>query len=274
MKNSFSIFFLLLSIFTNETLFAKGGTNANIIAYDQIASPHDTVLLKVLVKARRTFLSNPISGERVEFLVDGKSIGVSLSGGDGVAVREFIPEEEGIYEVKIRLAGKSGYNADDADMIIVCWRKDRPIILIDMNTLIDKGSEKEDLPDPAPDAAKVIEGLYRKYKIILYAVNQDEHLSKRKKWLNEHSFPRIPLLSWRSANIDEEVDGLISNGWQIKFGIGDNSRDITAFLRGKMISVILTDEGDEKDEDLPGSTKRTKGWREIEKIILGSLGNS
>lgn len=257
-------------IFINGTVFAKGKKNAVFIAPDLVASPKDKVLIKVKLKTKGPFISTPISGERIEFIVDGKSIGISLSGGDGVAVREFIPRNEVVYKVRARLDERSRYSADDADMIVASWKKGRPIILIDLNTLIDKGSKGEDSPDPAPNALEAVERFSKAYKIILYAIDQDEPLSKRKNWLMKHSFPRLPLLSWRSADLDEEIEGLIGYGWRLKFGVGDSSRDVRVFSKEKIIPIILINDDDKRDEDLPEDTEKVKGWREIERIISGS----
>lgn len=263
MSRIYLILLTAFAIFINETVFAEGKKNAIFIAPDLVASPQNKVLIKVNLKTKRPFISTPISGERVEFIVDGESIGISLSGGDGVAVRGFTPKNEGVYNVRIRLDEKSRYSANDAEIIVACWRKDTSIILINLDTLAE-----EDSPDPAPDAKDVVERLSKRYRIILYTYDQNEKLSKRKEWLIKHSFPRLPLLSWRSADIEEEVKDLIGQGWRIKFGIGDRGRDITAFSRGNIIPIILINDKD--DEDLPEDTEKVKGWIEIERIILGS----
>lgn len=263
------ILFAVCPIFIIGSAIAKERNNALFIAYDQIASPQKPVFLKVRLKTKSHFFSNPIGGERIEFFVDNRPIGVSLSGGDGIAVKEFTPMKEGIYKVRARLDERSGYSADEADMIIACWGKNRSIILIDLDTLTEEDFESEDSPDPAPDAPEVVGGLSKKYNIIIYTFDQDKRLHRKKEWLKRYSFPRLPLLSWPSVDIDDEVKNLIDYPLRLKFGIGNNINDIRAFSRNKMVPIIFINNDDK--EDLPETTRKAKGWREIERIILGSL---
>lgn len=262
------LFFIVFALLIDQTVFAETKKNAIFIAPDQIASPQDKMLIKVKLKTKGLFISTPISGERVEFLLDGKSIGVLITGGDGVAVKEFIPERERVYKVTVRLHEKSRYSADEADMIVACWGKNRPVILIDFNTLTEEDFGSEDSPNPAAGAVETVTRLSKTYKIILYSSGQDKHLSRKKEWLKRHSFPGAPLLSWSLMDIDDEVDSLVDYGWRLKFGIGDSSSDINAFSKAKIIPIIFIE--DEK-ESLPETTKKVKGWKEIEVIILDSL---
>ncbi|MEK6575990.1 MAG: hypothetical protein AABZ05_00190, partial [Nitrospirota bacterium] len=139
--------------FSGETVLAETKKSALLIAPDQIGSPGERIYLKVKLMAKSAFFPKPISGERIEFIVDGKPIGVSLTGGDGVAVKEFIPKREGNYKINLRLTGKSGYSADEANMIVACWKRTISIVLIDINTLSSEGFKKT---DPAPDAKEVL----------------------------------------------------------------------------------------------------------------------
>ncbi|MBI5745528.1 MAG: hypothetical protein HZA13_00830 [Nitrospirae bacterium] len=257
--------------FSGETVLAEDNKNALLIAPDRIGSPGERIFIKVKLMAKSAFFPKPISGERIEFIVDGNPIGVSLTGGDGVAVREFIPKREGIYKINLRLAGRSGYSADEAYMIVACWKRTISIVLIDINTLSSEGFKK---PDPAPDAKEVLEKISKGYKIILYASDKDQGLSEMRRWLKDHAFPETPIFSWQQGKIYEEVNNLISRGWRLKFGIGSSMKDIRAFSEANITPIIFLRDKDEIEKDLPGSTKKAGNWKEIERVISGSSTDS
>lgn len=263
----YPVLLLLLIVSNIETVLAEDNKSALFIAPDQIGSPGERIFLNVKLMAKSAFFPKPISGEKIEFIVDGNPIGVSLTGGDGVAVREFIPKRDGIYKITLRLTGKSGYSADEANMIVACWKRTISIILIDINTLSSKGFKK---PDPAPDAKEVLEKISKGYKIILYASDKDQDLSKMRRWLKDHSFPETPIFSWQQGKTDEEVNNLISRGWRLKFGIGSSMKDIKAFSEEHITPIIFLRDKDEIEEDLPGNTEKTGSWKEIERVISGS----
>ena len=266
--------FIFLAILIEDVIVAGEGMTAIFIVSDQIVPPGERVFIQVKIKETGIFFSSPISGERVEFLINGVSIGASLSGGDGVASREFIPKKEGIYKVVIRFSGKSRYNAEEREMILACWEKGRSIILIKTDTLMDRDKEAGDLRGPAPGAVEVVEKLFKKYKIILFTFEKDEGLLKRREWLWKHSFPVVPLLYLGSEDIDDEVGSLAGHGWKVRFGVGDNNKEVMAFARARVLPIIIASDESDKKEDLPSAAKRVKDWREIEGIILGSLKGS
>jgi hypothetical protein len=263
----YSVLLLLLVASNIEPVLAEANKSAILIAPDQIGSPGERIYLKVKLMAKSVFFPKPISGERIEFIVDGNPVGVSLTGGDGVAVREFIPKREGIYKINLRLTGKSGYSADEANMIVACWKRTISIILIDINTLSSEGFKK---PDPAPDAKEVLARISMRNKIILYVSDQDKDLSEMRRWLINHSFPETPIFSWQQGKIDEEVNNLISRGWRLKFGIGSSMKDIRAFSEANITPIIFLRDKDEIEEDLPENAKKAGGWKEIEGVISGS----
>ncbi len=267
----YSVLLLLLIASNIETVLADDNKSALLIAPDQIGSPGEKIYLKVKLMAKSAFFPKPISGERIEFIVDGNPIGVSLTGGDGVAVREFIPKREGIYKINLRLTGKSGYSADEANMIVACWRRTISIILIDINTLSSEGFKK---PDPAPDAKEVLARISKRNKIILYASDQNQGLSEMRIWLINHAFSETPIFSWQQDKIDEEVNNLISRGWRPKFGIGSSMKDIKAFSEANITPIIFLRDKDEIEEDLPENTKKARDWKEIERVISGSSTDS
>ena len=101
---------ILLAFILSVSLFGICPSQAvsRVFLYDTVALKGQEVMLRAETKGK--FLSK--SGEVVEFIVDGKSIGKSLSGRDGFAVKTFVPAKTGFYKINV----KSG---DDKDSCLL-----------------------------------------------------------------------------------------------------------------------------------------------------------
>ena len=69
---------------------------SDVIVHDMVVRSGNEVMLKAEVKGK--LFSK--GGVTVEFFVNGKSIGKSLSGGDGLAFKQFVPHVTSLYKVK------------------------------------------------------------------------------------------------------------------------------------------------------------------------------
>src|SRR4051812_27310116 len=75
-----------------------------LIAYDQIEHLDKKIIVKgKLISQGILFRNRPVSGERIEFYIDGRSVGIGLSGGDGIAVKEIGVLPQGEHAVALRL---------------------------------------------------------------------------------------------------------------------------------------------------------------------------
>ena len=72
-------------------------------------------------------------GEVVEFFVDGRSIGKSLSGGDGMAFRQFKPLRTGIYKI----TAKSEKDRDNG--LLLSLKKGDRVVFIDVKASLFEG---------------------------------------------------------------------------------------------------------------------------------------
>ena len=92
--------------------------SAEFIAPDVLAQPKQPVLLSARLVKTRLFMQTGLGGEPVEFLVDGTSIGQTMTGGDGWARKEFIPKKKGVLEFTARLAHGKRVKAQSYTAII------------------------------------------------------------------------------------------------------------------------------------------------------------
>ncbi len=262
----------------------------NLIFYDQIVKPEEKVYLMAKLRKGLISVKPEISGERLEFFYktqdtrhktqdeSPESIGVTLTGIDGTAVKEIPPLKTGFHSFSARLADKNRYDADESYGLIACWDPKRPIIVVDIDGTVSKTDKSELLfhkkdtnSKPFPDAPDVLRRLSKKYNIIFLTHRNELLLNKTRQWLKEHKFPPAPVFTlilgedpiMAGEYKDEKLREWKKEGWDLRIGIGDKGHDAEAYLQNKMKAIMIGDE-----DDLPDGTIRVKGWKEIEKIIL------
>lgn len=252
------------------------GKKAVIISYDQIVKPGEDVYLMARLRKGAFSIRPEISGERIEFLVQGlRSFGISLTGVDGMAVKGIGPLSLGIHRFTVRVAD-SRYDAKESHGTIACWGQRRPIIIIDLGgTVFEKDTrlffQKIDKdPKPIPDASEVLRKLSKSYSLIFLTQREEIHLDKTRAWLKEHRFPLSPVFSYKEGEepdlpqeyMAEMIKEWKKKGWRLKIGIGDTSGDAEAYIENGMKAIIIGDEA-----DIPEGAIRVKGWKEIEKTL-------
>ncbi|MBN1614136.1 MAG: hypothetical protein JW950_06690 [Deltaproteobacteria bacterium] len=134
-------------------------------------------------------------GELVEFFIDGKSIGKNLSGGDGVALKRFVPPSIGLYKIRVR----SGSDEDEG--LLLTLRRTTPMIFIDV-----EGSlfEKPYIEKAKSGSTRAVRTIRRKHSVI-YLQTGRRSVRALKSWLSENRFPAAPVLSWRRGKVFEDM---------------------------------------------------------------------
>jgi hypothetical protein len=158
----------------------------------------DTVALKgekVMLRAETRGRLFSKGGELVEFFVDGKSIGKTLSGGDGVAFKAFTPVTTGLRQISV----KSGENEDDG--VLLSLKKGSSIVLFDVEGSLLQGlfSWK-----PRPGSQKAIKEILKRFPAV-YLCTSFVGVRPIKGWLEENEFPKLPVLPWRQGAIFDEI---------------------------------------------------------------------
>lgn len=170
---------------------------------------HDMVVPKgkeVMLRAETKGGLFSRGGEVVEFFVDGKSIGRSLSGGDGFAFRQFTPLKTGLHRITVRSDRGEGEGS------LFALRKGSRIVFVDVGgSLLERFSIK-----PRHGSQKAIEEIRRRFPVVFL---QTGFLSKRtiEAWLKKNEFMELPLVSWRGGAIFDEMG---EKGFRIRAIIG------------------------------------------------------
>ncbi len=148
------------------------------------------------LKDQRVFLSAQTrgklfvkGGELVEFHVDGKSLGKTLSGGDGFAYKPFTPAGNGLFNIRVSSAN------DDAAGLFLCLEKGSSIVAIDVEGSLFEGLIPKQPKRGSFVAVKKIAG---QFPVVFV---QTSFLGRRivKLWLQKNRFMSRPLIPWRQG---------------------------------------------------------------------------
>ena len=167
---------------------------------------HDDIVVrgqKVMLKAETRGRVIAEGGQLVEFFVEGETIGKTLSGGDGVAYKKFVPLVSGLH----RIEAKSGRHTGRGRLL--CLEMGEGIVFVDIEgSLLAKGLSVE-LRHGAQKAMAVISA---KFPVVLL---ETTFLGKRivERWVKEKDFPRLVVLPWRQGAV---FDRMAKKGLTIK----------------------------------------------------------
>ncbi len=236
MSRYFLIVLISLSFFLFPSIVLS-----DVIVHDMISVKSEKVMLTAETKGK-LFAKG---GEVVEFFVDGKSIGRSLSGGDGFAFREFMPSKTGRYQITV----KSG--RDEGNGLILTLKKGDRIIFVDVEDSLFEGlfSKK-----PKKDSQKIIKEISKRFPVVFLKTGL---LGTKaiKSWLKKNYFTDSPVIQWRQGAIFDEIN---ERGLRIKAIIGSQSVIESAkTYKPKSFSFGDTEDAEE-----------VKDWEEIGKKLF------
>jgi hypothetical protein len=179
---------------------------SDVIVHDMIALKGDDVMLSAETKGK-LFAKG---GEVVEFFVDGKSIGKSLSGGDGFAFRYFKPLKTGMYQITVT-SGK-----DKGNGLLLSLKKGDRIIFVDVEGSLLEGlfSQKSRY-----GSQKIIKKISTRFPVVFLQTGL-LRIKAIKAWLKENGFIDLPVLPWRQGEIFDEIH---EKGLKMKAVIGSQS---------------------------------------------------
>lgn len=194
---------LLCAIFSITLIMLPFDALADVMFYDAVVVSGREIALKAETKG--TFLLR--GGEIVEFFVDGKSVGKSLSGGDGVAFKRFVPLKVGLYKIRVTSGG-----ASDNGVLLALTKKSR-VVCIDVEGGLSEGMFFEKVQ---PGSAKAVRAIHKKYPVIFLQTGL-AGVRTIKSWLKKNNFPELPVLAWRGGEVFSEIH---QSGLVIKAVIG------------------------------------------------------
>ncbi len=224
---------LLLFIIFSLYFFISSDAIAGVTAFDTVATINKPVKLQALTKGR--FFSE--GGKLVEFYIDEKHIGTTLSGGDGYAFLKYTPQSKGLKKIILKLSKES-----DEAMLLVTSKKDKVILIAVEASLFESTLSFK----PAKGAKEAIDKITKKYRIIY--LTSMIGIMQSKKWLNENKLHESIVFSWTGNNLIDDLRGKDINIFAI---VG--SPDMLAGIEDiRKFSFKETDDGTE-----------VEGWSDI-----------
>ncbi len=180
---NFILFTFLFFVFSNAA-------SAEVVGYDSVTAANKAVNLKALTKGR--FFSE--GGRLIEFYLDGKHIGTTLSGGDGYALLGYLPLSPGIKHLKV----KAGVDTDEG-VLLITGENDK-VLLIEMEGIL---FESPFLLQPIKGSKEALQRLSKKFKIVYLTATID--VKESRTWLKDNGFPASAVLKWKGAALLDEL---------------------------------------------------------------------
>lgn len=192
---STACYIILLFLFPAKAL-------SDIVVQDIVSPVGKEIMLSAEVKGK-LFKKG---GELVEFFVNGKTIGKSLTGVDGFAFKYFIPFRTGRYKISVKAKNEDGKG------LLLCLRKGSSIVFVDVEGgLLEMFSNK-----PKNGSKESIKEINRIFPVVLLKTGP-LNIKSVKEWLRKNEFLDLPLIPWKQDTLFTEF---IEKGFRIKAVIG------------------------------------------------------
>jgi hypothetical protein len=185
MKLNIITFFSIILLLFSFNLAAAGVT-----AFDEVTTIKQPIKLSALTKGR--FFSE--GGKLVEFYIDKKHIGTTLSGGDGYAFLKYTPRTKGLKKIKLKSAEES-----DEAMLLVTDKKDKVILIAIEASLFESTLSFK----VAKGAKEAVDGISEKYRIIY--LTSMIGIKQSKKWLKDNKLYKSIVFSWTGNNLIDDL---------------------------------------------------------------------
>lgn len=182
------------------------GLSADVIVRDAVAASGEEVRLTAETKGG--YFSK--GGETVEFSINGKAVGTSLSGGDGVAVRLHTLRRPGLYPLTVRSGTASGKGT------VLVLRKGAGVVFIDIEGTLQARPFSS---KPLIQSRSVIRDIMKKYPVV-YLHTGTLGMQAVKDWLVKNRFPEAPVLPWQAGEVFADMR---KKGLQIRAVVGSQA---------------------------------------------------
>ena len=273
---------LLFCLFPDSSLFAADEkVTGRLIVEDVLARPGKPTTLKARLVQDGLLGITGLGGETVKFVVQGLQAGTTLTGGDGRAFLEFKTHMRGNQKIVAEVESSPRVQAVKAFGNFASWERRKPILLVDVATLLKKGeSGPLSLPglpllnpvklgDPDEDAPNELTKLGEFYYNIIYLHRGDKaHLESLRDWLKSFEFPPgiSRVIQPGPAKLLAFIEKLKESGWDnIEAGVGHTKGFADTLVKNRIKAVIFPDPS--KKEKFPRRAKIVSKWKEVRKHL-------
>ena len=262
---------------------AEERIEAKLFVFDELALPGERLKLKAfLFKEGLLGKKIGLGGEKIEFFVQNRLIGKSMTGGDGKAYFEFVPRLRGNLTIKARVRESPRVVDQEATGLLAAWEKRRPILIIDLPALVSEQTksapleslipfnlQEDSFPPPHADAGPELEKLGKYYYNLIYLYRSNEVAAEVVgAWVKEHGLPTgiSMVVPTGSKALIAFLEKLKKDGWEnVSAGIGKSPEFANIFVERRIKTVIIQDR--ETKEKFPRRANIVQGWKKVRRYL-------
>jgi hypothetical protein len=244
-----------------------------LVLYDALTAPRRSVPLIADLFEEHFLRNSGAGGEVLLFQHQGRPIGQAMTGGDGRAVKEFVPPTTGVSTISAKLANVRRVTASEATARLFVWEQRRPMVLTAVRALLPRSTKlfplatiRSEMPDPDAEAVKMLAELAR-HAGLIYVIKADPtELVELRAWLDKHHLPAGPIVLLKGVGMRPELERLKRDGWTIKTALVSSPEEAKTLTAAGKIPVVSPHASER--ERWPEKTVRPKDWREAGKKLL------
>jgi hypothetical protein len=171
-------------------------------------------------------------------------MGNVLSGGDGLAFKQFTPLKTGIYHITAK-AGR-----DEGKGVLLSLSRKAGVVIVDVEgSLLETPFSKK----PRSGSTRAISEINERFPVIFLS-SGFLSVSMTKAWLKDNAFGELPVISWEQG---DAFDMISRKGFQLKAVIGSAQVIESANTYHPLTFSFEEAEG----------TIRVKDWQEISRKL-------
>jgi len=225
-----------------------------------------------------TGFHGPVSGRRLDAVLDGGSIGSSTTGPDGWARIPLGALEPGVHP--IRVAGSGGGSV--VEFSVHAALRGNPVVVCDIDETLYRsgGFQVVDIPESRADwamtgAADVLDALSRRFTIVYLTAREEAFRTVTRKFLQAGGFPPGPLIMWdisrdpvsRMLLKSRRLVTLKAQWPWLAWGIGDRDTDRIAYRLAGMKVILLDPELQELWKKESEGVWKVREWKSVPGIL-------
>ena len=246
-----------------------------LVAYDAMGAPGHALTLVADLLEEGFITHPPLGGEMLLFQQNGRTLGRTMTGGDGRALLSFVPRATGVEKMTVRLADSRRVAAPEAMAGIFVWDRRRPIVIVSLAALVSSSRRDFQLPGssgqlsgPEGSVVQALVALARQANLIYVTPRDRFELSEIRQWMGQHRLPASPVVPLKPSpkRLASELETWRREGWtNIKGGLVGTAEEAKALLDAKLKAVASP--AAPSNEKWPDKTVTTTDWNEVAKQL-------
>lgn len=263
---------------------SEGKKEAKLQGYDLLCPQMGgEVRLRAKVERKGVAGIHPdLHGEEILFYSSKTPIGKGRSGKDGIAeliwtFPHMVHAKDGPFHVEVEatLSEGSEYEAPRTRFGAFHWRKDFPVLVVDLDGTVCASTELEvGLKAPGelravPGAPEALQEIARTHALLYLTARDDALMNATREWLDLRTFPKGPVLFrdlslWNLSAEKYKREKLLAlkKDWNLVAGVGDRDEDARAYMAAGMEAYLVG-----RAEKVPQGARKLASWAEVAKIL-------